>query len=50
MSEDDVKQIKVGNHPTGIIGLKNVIEEVVKDFAEKQDTKSKIKEWLSEFV
>jgi small redox-active disulfide protein 2 len=37
MSKDDVKQIKVGSHTTGIIGLKNVIEEVAKDFAEKQD-------------
>ncbi len=37
MSKDDVKQIKVGSHTTGIIGLKNVIEEVAKDFTEKQD-------------
>ena len=37
MSKDDVKQIKVGGHTTGIIGLKNVVEEVAKDFAEKQD-------------
>ena len=37
MSNDDVKQIKVGGHTTGIIGLKSVIEEVAKDFAEKQD-------------
>ena len=37
MSKDDVKQIKVGSHTTGIIGLKNVIEEVAKEFAEKQD-------------
>ena len=37
MSKDDVKQIKVGRHTTGIIGLKNVIEEVAKEFAEKQD-------------
>ena len=37
MSKDDVKQIKVGSHITGIIGLKNVIEEVAKEFAEKQD-------------
>ncbi len=37
MSKDDVKQIKVGRHTTGIMGLKNVIEEVAKDFAEKQD-------------
>jgi small redox-active disulfide protein 2 len=37
MSKDDVKQIKVGSHTTGIIGLKNVIEEVAKEFAEKMD-------------
>lgn len=37
MSKDDVKQIKVGSHITGIIGLKNVIEDVAKEFAEKQD-------------
>ena len=37
MSKDDVKQIKVGSHTTGIIGLKNVIEEVAKEFSEKQD-------------
>lgn len=37
MSKDDVKQIKVGGHTTGIIGLKNVVEEVAKEFAEEQD-------------
>jgi small redox-active disulfide protein 2 len=37
MSDDDVKQIKVGSHTTGIIGLKNVVEEVAKEFADKQD-------------
>lgn len=37
MSKDDVKQIKVGSHTTGIIGLKNVVEAVAKEFAEKQD-------------
>jgi small redox-active disulfide protein 2 len=37
MSKDDVKKIKVGSHITGIIGLKNVIEDVAKEFAEKQD-------------
>ena len=37
MSKDDVKQIKVGSHTTGIIGLENVIEEIAKEFAEKQD-------------
>ena len=41
MSKDDVKQIKVGSHTTGIIGLKNVIEEVAKEFAEKQDEEIK---------
>ncbi|MEE8552636.1 MAG: thioredoxin family protein [Desulfobacterales bacterium] len=37
MSKDDVKQIKVGSYTTGIIGLKYVVEEVAKEFAEKQD-------------
>ena len=37
MSKDDVMQIKVGRHTTGIIGLKNVVEEVAKEFADKQD-------------
>ena len=37
MTDDDVKQIKVGSHTTGIIGLKNVVEEVAKEFAYKQD-------------
>jgi small redox-active disulfide protein 2 len=37
MSKDDVKQIKVGNHKTGIIGLKHVVEEVAKEFNDKQD-------------
>ncbi len=41
MSKDDVKQIKVGSHTTGIIGLKNVVEEVAKEFAEKQDEEIK---------
>ena len=37
MSKDDIKKIKVEDQRVGIIGLKNVIEEVAKDFAEKQD-------------
>ena len=41
MSKDDVKQIKVGRHTTGIIGLKNVVEEVAKEFVEKQDEEIK---------
>jgi small redox-active disulfide protein 2 len=41
MSKDDVKQIKVGSHTTGIIGLKNVVEDVAKEFAEKQDEEIK---------
>jgi len=41
MSKDDVKQIKVGSHTTGIIGLQNVVEEVAKEFVEKQDEEIK---------
>ncbi len=38
MSQKDVRQIKVGKHTVGIIGLKSIIEEVANDFAEKQET------------
>ena len=38
MSQDDTRQIKVGKHTVGIIGLIQVIEEVAKDFANKSDS------------
>ena len=37
MSQEDVKQIKVGKHTIGIIGLKSIIEEVAKDFTQKTE-------------
>jgi small redox-active disulfide protein 2 len=37
MSSDDTRQIKVGKHSVGIIGLTYVIEEVAEDFAHKSD-------------
>ena len=37
MSQKDVRQIKVGKHNIGIIGLKSIIEEVANDFAEKPE-------------
>jgi len=46
MSRDDVRQIKVGKHTLGIIGLTHVIEEVAKDFAERDDSEIQI-EFLS---
>lgn len=38
MSQKDVKQIKVGKHTIGIIGLKSIIEDVANDFAQKPET------------
>jgi len=37
MSQKDVKQIKVGKHTIGIIGLKSIIEKVANDFAQKPE-------------
>jgi len=37
MSQRDVRQIKVGKHTIGIIGLKSVIEEVANGFAGKPE-------------
>ncbi len=42
MSEDDTRQIKVGGHSIGIIGLTQVLEEVAKDFAERDDSEIQI--------
>ena len=41
MSEHDVVQISVGGHRTGIIGLKVVLEQVAKDYAERPDQEIK---------
>ena len=38
MSQKDVRQIKVGKNVIGIIGLKNTLEVVAKDSAEKTET------------
>ena len=38
MSQDDTRQIKVGKHTVGIIGLTQVIEEVAENFAQKPDS------------
>ena len=35
--QNDTRQIKVGKHTVGIIGLMHVIEEVAKNFAQKSD-------------
>ena len=37
MSQDDVTQIRVGNSPVGIMGFKNVMEDMVEDYKEKPD-------------
>ena len=42
--QDDTRQIKVGKHTVGIIGLTYVIEEVAKNFAQKSD--ADIQTWL----
>ena len=38
MPQNDIRQIKVGKHTIGIIGLKNSLEDVAKDFAEKPES------------
>ena len=37
MTQDEITQIKVGQHRMGIIGLKHVLEEISRDFAERPD-------------
>ena len=37
MSQDDIIQIKVDKHSVGIMGLKNVMEEMAGDYAERTD-------------
>lgn len=41
MPEDKVTRITVGGHPTGIIGLQPIIENVAKEFAGKSDDEIK---------
>jgi Thioredoxin domain len=37
MTEDEITQIKVGNHRMGIIGLKHVLEEISREFGGRSD-------------
>lgn len=39
MTKDEITQIKVGRHRMGIIGLKHVLEEVSREFADRSDNK-----------
>ena len=39
MTEDDITQIKIGQHRTGIIGLKKALKEISREFADKPDDK-----------
>ena len=37
MLQDDITQIRVGNSPVGIIGLKNVMADMSEEYAERPD-------------
>jgi hypothetical protein len=37
MSQDDATQIRVGNSPVGIIGLKTVIEDMAEEYEDRPD-------------
>ena len=37
MSQDDIAQIRVGNSPVGIMGLKTVMEEIAEEYGERPD-------------
>ena len=39
LDDDDTRQIKIGKHSVGIIGLTHVIEEVAENFAQEPDSK-----------
>jgi hypothetical protein len=39
MTKDEITQIKVGHHRMGIIGLKQALEEVSREFAGRSDNK-----------
>lgn len=38
MSEDDVTQIRVGDSPVGIIGLKTVLENMAEEYGDRPDS------------
>ncbi len=38
MNTQEVKQIKIGKHMTGIVGLKSTFEEMARDYADQPDT------------
>jgi len=38
MSQDDVTQIRVGDSPVGIIGLKTVLEDMAEEYGDKPDS------------
>lgn len=37
MTENDVMQIRVGNSPVGIMGLKNVMEDLAEEYGDRPD-------------
>jgi small redox-active disulfide protein 2 len=37
MSQDDIKQIRIGNSAVGIIGLKAVMEDMAKEYGDRPD-------------
>ena len=41
MTEDQITQIKIGGHATGIIGLKPILKEVANEFAGRTDDEIK---------
>lgn len=41
MPKDKITRITVGGHPTGIIGLKPILEEVAKEYIGKSDDEIK---------
>ena len=38
MPQKDLSKIKIGKHSIGIVGLKNVLEEIANEFTEKPET------------
>lgn len=43
MSQDDVTQIRVGDSPVGIIGLKTVMEDMVEDYGNGPQIRKSLK-------
>ena len=37
MSQDDITQIRVGNSPVGIVGLKTVLEDMAEEYGDRPD-------------